>query len=134
MEKIFIEYVCLSLELVEDDFNWDNLDNINDEEVEAFQLHLLDYIGGFKMFINKLSIPLSENNFKFLYDLATKEIITNIDFKCDYDNKDIIINIYDNSTYFRLNNELKCSNILYNVLGIKGSKGEIIEEYHHLIN
>ena len=86
------------------------------------------------MFINKLSKPLSENNFKFLYDLATKEIITNIDFKCDYDNKDIIINIYDNSTYFRLNNELKCSNILYNVLGIKGSKGEIIEEYHHLIN
>lgn len=36
MEKIFIEYVCLSLELVEDDFNWDNLDNINDDEVEAF--------------------------------------------------------------------------------------------------
>lgn len=35
MEKIFIEYVCLSLELVEDDFNWDN-DNINDNEVEAF--------------------------------------------------------------------------------------------------
>ena len=30
-------------------FNWDNLDNINDDEVEAFQLHLQDYIiGGFK--------------------------------------------------------------------------------------
>ena len=37
MEKIFIEYVCLSLELVEENFNWDNLDNINDDdEVEAF--------------------------------------------------------------------------------------------------
>ena len=49
MEKIFIEYVCLSLELVEDDFDWDNLDNIEDNEVEAFQLQLLDYIiGGFK--------------------------------------------------------------------------------------
>ena len=34
MEKIFIEYVCLSLELVEENFNWDNLDN--DDEVEAF--------------------------------------------------------------------------------------------------
>lgn len=35
MEKIFIEYVCLSLELelVEENFNWDN---INDDEVEAF--------------------------------------------------------------------------------------------------
>ena len=36
MEKIFIEYVCLSLELVEENFNWDNLDHINDDEVEAF--------------------------------------------------------------------------------------------------
>lgn len=36
MEKIFIEYVCLSLELVEENFNWDNLDNINEDEVEAF--------------------------------------------------------------------------------------------------
>lgn len=37
MEKIFIEYVCLSLELVEENFNWYNLDNINDDdEVEAF--------------------------------------------------------------------------------------------------
>lgn len=37
MEKIFIEYVCLSLELVEESFNWDSLDNINDDdEVEAF--------------------------------------------------------------------------------------------------
>ena len=45
MEKIFIEYVCLSLELVDDNFSWDSLDNINDDdEVEAFQLHLLDYI------------------------------------------------------------------------------------------
>ena len=36
MEKIFTEYVCLSLELVEENFNWDSLDNINDDEVEAF--------------------------------------------------------------------------------------------------
>ena len=36
MEKIFIEYVCLSLELVDDNFSWDNLDDINDDEVEAF--------------------------------------------------------------------------------------------------
>lgn len=36
MEKIFIEYVCLSLELVEENFNWDNLDLDNDDEVEAF--------------------------------------------------------------------------------------------------
>ena len=36
MEKIFIEYVCPSLELVEENFNWDNLDNINDDEVEVF--------------------------------------------------------------------------------------------------
>ena len=36
MEKIFIEYDCLSLELVEENFNWDNLDNIEDDEVEAF--------------------------------------------------------------------------------------------------
>ena len=37
MEKILIEYVCPSLELVEDSFNWDKLDNNNnDDEMEAF--------------------------------------------------------------------------------------------------
>lgn len=38
MEKILIEYVCPSLELVEDNFNWDMLDNNNndDDEKEAF--------------------------------------------------------------------------------------------------
>ena len=37
MEKILIEYVCPSLELVEDSFNWDMLDNNNDDdEKEAF--------------------------------------------------------------------------------------------------
>ena len=86
------------------------------------------------MFINKISIPLSENNLNFLSNLTINEIITNFDFICKDEERDIIINIYDRQTYFRLNNELKCSNILYNVLGIKGTKEEIIEEYHHLIN
>ena len=37
MEKILIEYVCPSLELDEDSFNWDMLDNNNiDDETEAF--------------------------------------------------------------------------------------------------
>ena len=36
IEKILIEYVCPSLELVEDNFNWDMLDNKEDEEIEAF--------------------------------------------------------------------------------------------------
>ena len=36
MEKIFIEYVCLSLELVDENFNWHSLNNIEDNEVEAF--------------------------------------------------------------------------------------------------
>ena len=86
------------------------------------------------MFINRISIPLSENNLNFLSNLTINEIITNFDFICKDEERDIIINIYDRPTYFRLNNELKCSNILYNVLGIKGTKEEIIEEYHHLIN
>ena len=36
MDKILIEYVWPSLELVEDNFNWDMLDNNNDDEMEAF--------------------------------------------------------------------------------------------------
>ena len=37
MEKILIENVCPSLEFVEDSFNWDMLDNNNnDDEMEAF--------------------------------------------------------------------------------------------------
>ena len=35
-EKILIEYVCPSLELIEENFNWDMLDNKEDEEIEAF--------------------------------------------------------------------------------------------------
>lgn len=35
MEKILIEYVCLSLELLEENFDWNSLNN-NDDDVEAF--------------------------------------------------------------------------------------------------
>ena len=84
------------------------------------------------MYINKISITLTDDNFKVLNDLALKEIVTNIDLTC-YENE-IIINIYDKNTFFRLNNELKCLDISYDTLGIKGSKEEILEQYHHLIN
>ncbi len=33
MEKILIEYVCLTLEYIEDNFDWNSLE---DDEVEAF--------------------------------------------------------------------------------------------------
>lgn len=86
------------------------------------------------MYINKISIPLSEDNFKILYNLASDEIANNFDFNIDYDKRDIIINIYDKLNYFILNNHLKSLNIFYDVLGIKGDKEDIIEAYHHLIN
>lgn len=35
MEKILIEYVCLSLELLEENFDWNSLNN-NDDDAEAF--------------------------------------------------------------------------------------------------
>lgn len=84
------------------------------------------------MYINKISIKLSDDNFKILNDLASREIVTNIDLTCYED--EIIINIYDKNTFFRLNNELKCLGILYNTLGIKANKEDIIEQYHHLLN
>ena len=84
------------------------------------------------MFINKVSIPLNDNNFKILGDIAQREIITNFDFRCKNDK--IIINLYDNMAYCRLNNELKSLNIFYEVLGIKGKKEDIIDIYHHLLN
>ena len=43
------------------------------------------------MYINKISIPLNEDNFKILYDMVSDEIVTNININCDYENKDIII-------------------------------------------
>ena len=86
------------------------------------------------MYINKISIPLSEDNFKILYNLASDEIANNFDFNIDYDKRDIIINIYDKLNYFILNNHLKSLNIFYDVLGIKGDKEDMIEAYHHLIN
>lgn len=84
------------------------------------------------MFINKVSIPLNDNNFKILGDIAQREIITNFDFRCENDK--IIINLYDNMAYCRLNNELKSLNVFYEVLGIKGKKEDIIDIYHHLLN
>ena len=42
------------------------------------------------MYINKISIPLSEDNFKILYNLASDEIANNFDFNIDYDKRDII--------------------------------------------
>ena len=84
------------------------------------------------MFINKVSIPLNDNNFKILGDIAQREIITNFDFRCENDK--IIINLYDNMAYSRLNNELKSLNIFYEVLGLKGNKEDIIDIYHHLLN
>ena len=84
------------------------------------------------MFINKVSIPFNDNNFKILGDIAQREIITNFDFRCENDK--IIINLYDNMAYCRLNNELKSLNIFYEVLGLKGNKEDIIDIYHHLIN
>lgn len=86
------------------------------------------------MYINKISVPLNEDNFKILYNLAFDEIANNFDFNIDYDKRDIIINIYDKLNYFILNNHLKSLNIFYDVLGIKGDKEDIIEAYHHLIN
>ena len=86
------------------------------------------------MYINRISVPLSEDNFKILYNLASDEIANNFDFNIDYDKRDIIINIYDKLNYFILNNHLKSLNIFYDVLGIKGDKEDIIEAYHHLIN
>ena len=84
------------------------------------------------MFINKVSVPLNEYNFEILGDIADRELITNFDFRCENDK--IIINLYDNMAYTRLNNYLKCFNIFYEVLGIKGKKEDIIETYHHLLN
>ena len=38
IEKILIEYVCPSLELIEENFNWDMLDNKEDEEIETEEI------------------------------------------------------------------------------------------------
>ena len=84
------------------------------------------------MFINKVSIPFNDNNFKILGDIAQREIITDFDFRCENDK--IIINLYNKMAYIRLNNHLKCFNIFYEVLGIKGKKEDIIETYHQLLN
>ena len=86
------------------------------------------------MFINKVSVPLNEYNFEILVDIADRELITNFDFRCDYENEKIIIDLYDNMAYMRLNNQLKSLDIYYDILVIKGDKEDIIDIYHHLIN
>ena len=86
------------------------------------------------MFINKLSIPFNNDNYKLMLDLAHREIICCWNWSYNENEGKIYIDLDNEINYRRLNNELKCLNILYEVLGIKGTKEEIIEEYHHLIN
>ena len=86
------------------------------------------------MFINKLSIPFTKGNYELMLDLADREIICCRNWSYNEKEGKIYIDLENEVNYRRLNNELKCLNILYEVLGIKGTKEEIIEEYHHLIN
>ncbi len=86
------------------------------------------------MFINKLSIPFTKGNYELMLDLAHREIICCWNWSYNESEGKIYIDLENEVNYRRLNNELKCLNILYEVLGIKGTKEEIIEEYHHLIN
>ena len=86
------------------------------------------------MFINKLSIPFSNDNYELMLNLADREIICCLNWSYNEKEVKIYIDLENEVNYRRLNNELKCLNILYEVLGIKGTKEEIIEEYHHLIN
>ena len=57
-----------------------------------------------KMFINKVSVPLNEYNFEILGDIADRELITNFDFRCDYENEKIIIDyLISYRQYCRIN-------------------------------
>lgn len=55
------------------------------------------------------------------------------DVRLCIDTKEIVIKIKNRMEYEKLNRFLKCENISYEVLNIKGDKELIHERYHHMI-
>lgn len=85
------------------------------------------------MFINRLSIPLSIDNIKLLYDLANREIVK-MGWYYENEEEKIYIILDDEMNYKRLNNELKCLNVFYEVVSIVATDEEVHSDFNHLID
>lgn len=85
------------------------------------------------MFINRLSIDLSIDNIKLLYDLANREIVK-MGWYYENEEEKIYIILDDEMNYKRLNNELKCANIFYEVVSIVATDEEVHSDFKHLID
>lgn len=85
------------------------------------------------MFINRVSIPLSIDNIKLLYDLANREIVK-MGWYYENEEEKIYIILDDEMNYKRLNNELKCLNVFYEVVSIVATDEEVHSDFKHLID
>ena len=85
------------------------------------------------MFINRLSIPLSIDNIQLLYDLANREIVK-MGWYYENEEEKIYIILDDEMNYKRLNNELKCLNVFYEVVSIVATDEEVHSDFNHLID
>ena len=85
------------------------------------------------MFINRLSIDLSIDNIKLLYDLANREIVK-MGWYYENEEEKIYIILDDEMNYKRLNNELKCLNVFYEVVSIVATDEEVHSDFNHLID
>ena len=80
------------------------------------------------MFINRLSIPLSIDNIQLLYDLANREIVK-MGWYYENEEEKIYIILDDEINYKRLNNELKCLNVFYEVVSIVANDEEVLSDF-----
>ena len=85
------------------------------------------------MFINRLSIPLSIDNIQLLYDLANREIVR-MGWYYENEEEKIYIVLDNEMNYKRLNNELKCLNVFYEVVSIVATDEEVLSDFEHLID
>lgn len=85
------------------------------------------------MFINRLSIPLNIDNIQLLYDLANREIVK-MGWYYENEEEKIYIILDDEMNYKRLNNELKCLNVFYEVVSIVATDEEVHSDFNHLID
>ena len=85
------------------------------------------------MFINRLSIPLNIDNIQLLYDLANREIVK-MGWYYENEEEKIYIILDNEMDYKRLNNELKCLNVFYEVVSIVATDEEVHSDFNHLID
>lgn len=84
-------------------------------------------------FISRIKVKNVGENLNKLLNYQDENTQLYLPIKLDIDTREVIVKIRNKMEYEKLNRFLKCENISYEVVNIKGNKELIHERYHHMI-